>query len=255
MVARPRAEGDTDTTDRGDLLQVTVGVLLHLVFISFIAATTVVLFAIASVAFLSSNEPITAFPVDGRVVPPADTALGLTSEREPSPNPDPAEMHPAVQPPSASSSEMPEVEGAKPNIELPPSRGAVSSMQEPPDRSPTWDRSADPTDSTEARASESMPADPPTVGQTSVIPETGRSVSPAVPPEVEVLQNRPMKLDQRDAASDEKAPAQKVPTQRVVGQLATRNADLHKRVQKECGSIIFSALRRHCIATFGIHYR
>lgn len=254
-MARPRPEGDTDTTDRGDLLQVTAGVLLHLVFIGFIAATTVVLFAIASVAFLSSNEPITAFRVDGRVVPPADAALGPTSEREPSPNPDPAEMHPTVPPPSVSSSEMPEVEGAKPSFELPPSRGAVSSVPEPPDRFPTWDHSADPTNSTEARDSEPMPADPPTVGHTSITPVTGRSVSPAVPREVEVLQNRPMKLDQGDAASDEKAPAQKVPTRRVVGQLATRNADLHNRVQKECGSIIFSALRRHCIATFGIHSR
>jgi hypothetical protein len=76
-----------------------------------------------------------------------------------------------------------------------------------------------------------------------------------VPPNVGIRQNQPGKLDQASLASDDKTPAQMVQNPRVDGHLLSPNAAFRHRVQKECGPIIFPALRRHCIASFGIHYR
>jgi hypothetical protein len=265
VLARPRSEGDTDRTTivgRSDRRAATAGLLLHLVFFGLIGATTVILFAVASVAFLTvGNNPIMASCIDNRVLPPADPSLERSSEQYSSPKPDLAEMHPAFAAQPASNAEASEMAGAKASLELPSSDRTVSTTTEPLQ---IGDRSGGPTQSTEARGSEPIPLEPLLVPDTSVIPETGPSVAsvttPAevrdqIPREVEFQRGQPTKLDQDNLASDEKALAQQVQNQRVPHKPVTQNADLRNRVQKECGSIIFPALRRHCVASFGVPYR
>jgi hypothetical protein len=75
-----------------------------------------------------------------------------------------------------------------------------------------------------------------------------------VPSNIEIRQNQPGKLDQASLASYDKTPTQIVQNNRVHGHLLGLNAFRH-RVQRECGPIIFPALRRHCMESFGIHYR
>jgi len=268
VLARPRSEGDTDGTTivgRSDRRAATAGLLLHLVFFGLIGATTVILFAVASVAFLTvGNNPIMASRIDNRVLPPADPSLEPSSEQHFSPKPDLAEMHPAFAAQPASNAEASEMSGAKASLELPSSDRTVSTTTEPPDAFQIGDRFGGPTQSTEARGSEPIPLEPLLVPDTSVIPETGPSVAsvttPAevrdqIPREVEFQRGQHTKLDQDNLASDEKALAQQVQNQRVRHKPVTQNADLHNRVQKECGSIIYPALRRHCVASFGVPYR
>jgi hypothetical protein len=76
-----------------------------------------------------------------------------------------------------------------------------------------------------------------------------------VAPNAEDRQNQPGKLDRASPASNHKKATQMVQNPRVDGHLLSPNAAFRHRVQMECGSIIFPALRRHCIASFGIHYR
>jgi len=73
--------------------------------------------------------------------------------------------------------------------------------------------------------------------------------------EPEVQRNQPIKIDEGKPGSDEKAAIQNVQNHRVQRIPVSPNPVLHNRVQKECGSIIFPTLRRHCVASFGIHYR
>jgi len=173
-------------------------------------------------------------------------------------------MHPAFAAQPASNAEASEMSGAKASLELPSSDRTVSTTTEPPDAFQIGDRFGGPTQSTEARGSEPIPLEPLLVPDTSVIPETGPSVAsvttPAevrdqIPREVEFQRGQHTKLDQDNLASDEKALAQQVKNQRVPHKPVTQNADLHNRVQKECGSIIYPALRRHCVASFGVPYR
>jgi hypothetical protein len=268
VLARPQSEGDTGTTTiagRNDKRAATAGVLLHLVFISLIGAATVILFAVASVAFLSTiREPITASRVDERILLSSDPSPEPSSEQHSAPKPDVAEMRPAFAPQTALNREEPEIAGAKTSFERPSSQRTFSTTTEPPDAFPTRDRSAAPTHSTEAHGSEPMPAEPLPTADTSVIPETGPSVPPVptraelrdqIPGDAEFQQSQPTKLDQDNPASDEKAPAQKAQNRRVSRKTVIQDADLRNRVQKECGPIIFPALRRHCVASFGIHYR
>ena len=58
-----------------------------------------------------------------------------------------------------------------------------------------------------------------------------------------------------DLILEEKTPAQKVQEKGIRRQPVNPNAALQRRVQKECGPITFAALRRHCIASFGIRQR
>jgi hypothetical protein len=76
-----------------------------------------------------------------------------------------------------------------------------------------------------------------------------------VVPDGEIRQNQPGKLDGPSAASNDKPAAQMVQNPRVHGRLLSPNAAFRRRVQMECGPITLPALRRHCMASFGIHYR
>jgi hypothetical protein len=72
---------------------------------------------------------------------------------------------------------------------------------------------------------------------------------PLRPAEASVTPANPL---QGNLIWDEKGSAQKVQNKRVYRHPATPDAALQTRVQKECGPIIFPALRRHCIASFGV---
>jgi hypothetical protein len=76
-----------------------------------------------------------------------------------------------------------------------------------------------------------------------------------VAPNTEDRQNQPGNLDRASPASNHEAAAQIVQNPRVDDHLLSPNAAFRRRVQMECGPITFPALRRHCIASFGIHYR
>jgi hypothetical protein len=76
-----------------------------------------------------------------------------------------------------------------------------------------------------------------------------------VAPNAENRQNQPGKLDRASPISNDKTAAQMVQNPRVHGHLLGPNAAFRHRVQMECGPITFPALRRHCIASFGIHHR
>jgi hypothetical protein len=104
----------------------------------------------------------------------------------------------------------------------------------------------------------------PIVDDVSAIPDASRQTVPSEIPDegrgevsraVEIQQDQPAHLDLYDLPTEREAPAQKVQNQRVHRHLLSSNAAFRSRVQKECGSIIFPALRRHCVASFGIHYR
>jgi len=82
----------------------------------------------------------------------------------------------------------------------------------------------------------------------SEIPDEGRD---QVSHNVEIQQNQPAMLDRDGIDSG----AQKVQDQRVNRDLLSPNAAFRYRVQKECGPIIFPELYRHCVASFGVHYR
>jgi len=85
-----------------------------------------------------------------------------------------------------------------------------------------------------------------------MIPAEGRD---QVAPNAEDRQNQPGKPERARSGSNHKTAAQIVQDPRVHGHLLSPNAAFQRRVQMECGPITFPALRRHCIASFGIHYR
>jgi hypothetical protein len=93
----------------------------------------------------------------------------------------------------------------------------------------------------------------------AVSPQTAPSESPEAGDQSyhnpEIDQSQPAKLDQSNIISDERVSLHKNREHPVHGQRLSTNAASRDRIQKECGPIIFPALRRHCVASFGIHYR
>jgi hypothetical protein len=70
--------------------------------------------------------------------------------------------------------------------------------------------------------------------------------------EDEIQQHQPTNPVQGDLILDDKTLAQKVLNKGVHRHPGNPNTVSQGRVHKECGSIIFPALRRHCIASFGM---
>jgi hypothetical protein len=251
-------------TDRRREPPIRVGVLLHLVFIGLIAAATVLLFSVAAVSFLDiGKEPLTTSRISASVLPSTDakaasvlpeissTILGsaqIPAAFEPQGTPSyetsgPSEVEPAHEPPS-------------------PARDASTSTSETADAALTPGISAIATRSTEVSASEHPTAGPLPTADVNTIPDASRSAPtvtlPAeeryqVPPNAEIRQSQPGKLGRASPASNGKTVAQILQNPRVQGHLPTSNAAFRRRVQIECGPITFPALRRHCMASFGIH--
>jgi hypothetical protein len=253
-------------TDRRMKPASRVDVLLHLVFIGLIGAATIILFSVAAVSFLDTGkEPLTTSRIGGSLLPYTDANAASVQPETSSTILDSAKIPEAFPQQGAPTSETSGPSGAEPAHERPsPDRDASTTTSETADAALTPGVSAIATRSTEVSGSEHPTAGPlPTVGA-NTIPDIFRSVPtvmiPAeerdqVSPNAEDRQNQPGKLDRASPASNHKTAAQIVQDPRVHGHLLSTNAAFQRRVQMECGPITFPALRRHCIASFGIHYR
>jgi hypothetical protein len=261
-------EGNTNTTmtDRRKSLAVRVDVLLHLVFFGLIGAVTIILFSVAAVSLLGiGQEPPTTSRIGHSGLPYIDANAASVPPETSSTSPDSANVLPAFPQLAAPIAETSVVAGSEPAYELPFSdRDASTTTSETADVALIPGLSAIATPSTEVSRSEHATAGLVPAADAHTIPDASRSVPTAmvpaeerdqVPPNVGIRQNQPGKLDQASLASDDKTPAQMVQNPRGDGHLLSPNAAFRHRVQKECGPIIFPALRRHCIASFGIHYR
>jgi hypothetical protein len=245
-------------TDRRKKPAVRVDVLLHLVFFGLIGAVTIILFSVAAVSLLGiGREP----PTDSRT---GHNVLSYTGANAASVPPETSlvKVLPAFPQQGTPTSETSGPSGAEPAHERPSPDGDASATT--PETADAAGVSAIETRSTEVIGSENAAAGPLLAADANVIPDASRSVPTVmvpgeerdqVPPDVEIRQSQPSKLDQASLGSDDKTAAQLFQNPRVHGHLLSPNAAFRRRVQKECGPIIFPALRRHCIASFGIHYR
>ena len=239
---------------------------LHLVFIGLIGTATVILFSVAAASFLGiGKEPPTKSRIGRSVLPYTDAnTASLPPETSP-PSLDSATIPAAFPPQGAPTSETSGVSGAEPAYERPsPDRDASTTRSETADAALTPGVSAIATRSIEVSGSDHPTAGPLPTTDANTIPDISRSVPtvtiPAeerdpVVPNAEIRQNQPGKLDRASSGSNHKTAAQIVQDPRVHGHLLSPNAAFQRRVQMECGPITFPALRRHCIASFGIHYR
>ena len=229
--------------------------LLHLAFIGLIAAATVLLFSVAAVSFLDTGkEPLTTSRIGASVLPYADAEAAAVQPETFS-----AKIPAAFQPQGAPTSETLGPSGVEPAHEAPsPDRDASTTTSETADAALTPDISAIATRSTEASGSEYPTAGPLPTADANTTSDISRSVPtvmiPAeeryqIPPNAEIRESQPGKLDRASPASNKTA----AQNPRVQGHLPSSNAAFRRRVQIECGPITFSALRRHCMASFGIH--
>jgi hypothetical protein len=252
-------------TDRGKKPRLGVDVALHLVFIGLIGAATIILFSVAAGSFLDTGkEPITTARIGDSVPSYTDTNAASVQPETFSTILDSAKI-PVLPLQGAPPSETSGPSGAEPAHERPsPDRDASTTIPEAADAALTPGVSAVATRSTEMSGSEHPAAGPlPTAGA-NTISDASRSlpavIIPAeerdqVVPNAEDRQNQPGKLDRATPASNHKTAAQIAQDPRARGHLLSPNAAFQRRVQMECGPITFPALRRHCIASFGIHYR
>src|SRR5260370_3095768 len=252
--------------DRSKKALVTVDTLCHLASIGLVGAATIILFGVASVSLLGTGkEPPTGSRIGG-VFQYTDGDAKPIPAPPYSPTLDSAKILPVVPPQRASTSETPQVSGGKPGFELPsPDPDASTSASQARDAALIPGPAITKTESTEVSGSDESAERPPIADEVSATPDAySRLIVPSeIPNEprdqpssnFEMQQNPPAMLGQHTVASDEKVPAQKGQNQRVHRDLPSPNAALRNRVQKECGPIVFPALHRHCVASFGIHYR
>ena len=255
----------TTMTDRGKKPRVGVDVLLHLVFIGLIGAATIMLFSVAAVSFLDTGEELLTTPRIGDSLLPHTDANAASVQPETSLTILDSAKIAEFPLKGAPTSETSGPSGAEPAHERPsPDRDASTTIPEAADAALTPGVSAIATRSTEVNGSDHPTAGPlPTAGA-NTISDASRSL-PAViipaeergqaAPNAEDRQNEPGKLDRASPASNHKTVAPIAQDPRARGHLLSPNAAFQRRVQMERGPITFPALRRHCIASFGIHYR
>ena len=137
--------------------------------------------------------------------------------------------------------------GATPDFELP---------------SPDHGASATPPQFTEVSVSEQGAAGwRPAADEVRTMPDAlHRSVPTEMPDEGHdpvssdiILRQQPAALDQHNLALDVRTPASKLQGRRLTRRLMGSDPSFRDRVHKECGPIIFPALYRHCVASFGVH--
>lgn len=234
--------------------------LLHLVFFGLIGAVTIILFGVAAVSLLGiGREPPTASRTGNSV--PSYTGANAASVP---PETSLVKVLPAFPQQGTPTSETSGPSGAEPAHERPSRDDASTTTPKTADATLAPGVSAIDSRSTEVIGSAHAAAGPLLAADANVIPDASRNVPtvtvPAeerdqVPPDVETRQNQLGKLDQASLGSDDKTAAQLLRNPRVHDHFLSPNAAFRRRVQKECGPIIFPALRRHCIASFGTHYR
>ena len=266
-VLRPpsSSQNDTDTvtTGRRNKPVAGAGVLLHLLFIAVIGAATAIMLGVASVSLLDSKGSSTRLRINSAVLPLTDPNAEAISREASSPILHSPMSLPAASPPSALIDETSELTETTPSFEHPAHlRDASAAPSERPDPFPVRRPfSTDTIRPTEVERIETpREALPP--AEASVTPDVAPSLPGlTIPPEKrdrirgedEIQQHQPANPVQGDLILDDKALAQKVQNKGVHRHPGNPNTVLQSRVQKECGPIIFPALRRHCIASFGMH--
>jgi hypothetical protein len=239
-----------------------VDVVLHLVFIGLIGAATIILFSVAAVSFLDNGkELLTTSRIGGSLLPYTDANAASVQPETSSTILDSGKI-PAFPMQGAPSSETSGSSRAEPAHERPPPDRAASTTTSEAALTPGVSVIA--TRSTEVSGSEHVPAGPRPTADANTIPDISRRVPTVMIPaeqwdpvasNAENRQNQPGKLDRASPASNDKMAAPIAQNPRVHGHILGLNAAFQRRVQVECGPITFPALRRHCIASFGFHYR
>ena len=245
---------DTDTITTGRRIKPAAGagVLLHLLFIAVIGAATVTMLGVASVSLLDSKGSSTRSRISSAVLPLTDPSAEPISREASSPIPHLPMSLPAASPPSALVDDTTELTETTPSIQAPAHfRDASAVPSEMPDPFPVRRPfAADTIRPAEVERFET-PREAPPLAEASLTPEV--APNPPSRGEDEIRQHQPGNPVQGDLILDDKALAQKVQNKGVHRHPGNPNTVLQSRVQKECGPIIFPVLRRHCIASFGMH--
>ena len=192
-------------------------------------------------------------------------AAAILGEASSPPPPSPKALA-AAPPPSALIDETSGLTGAKPSFEPPAHLQDVSAVpSETPDPLPVRHRSStDTIRRTEIGGFEPLATEPLPSAEASVTPDVAPNAPTLTIPaeehdqirgEDEIQQHQPTNAVQSNLILDEKAAAQKVQNKGVHRHHGTPNTALQIRIQRECGPITFPALRRHCIASFGMYRR
>jgi hypothetical protein len=217
-----KANATSNTTDQSMKAAVTVGMRLHLFSIGFVGAATIILFGVASVSLLGTgkgcriSEGVFRCNVNAMPIQVQTYAPPLEF----------AKIPPAFPPQDASTSETSEIRGARPGFEL-----------------------AAPEDNASAATSES-----PDAALIQSAPITKTQSSKVSGSEQAATVRRPI-ADEASATPDASLGTVLSEISGVNRHVLSPNAAFRYRVQKECGPIIFPPLYRHCVASFGVHYR
>jgi hypothetical protein len=229
---------------------VTVGTIFDLASLGLVGAVTIMLFGFASVPLLGSGKPVNGLRIGDSVFRYDDGNAALFLAQTYSPTLDLSTFLPAFPPRGLSRPHRFDRMGATPDFELP---------------SPDHGASITPPQFTEISVSEQAAADRRLAAdEVGTMPDAlHRRVPTEMPDEghdpvssdIELQQQQPAILDQHNLALDARTPAPKLQSRRVNRRLMGSDPSFRNRVRKECGPIIFSALYRHCVASFGVHYR
>ena len=216
----------------------TKGMLPQIISIVLVAAATVVLFSIASFSFLgTSPKPFTRSSSDGNSVELNSTRSGPA----PFTGSNTALVPGGTTPP-------------KPSFEPSPARDAPISAPEPQSTAQAPTRSATETPTAETNGGVGTPTEPvPPADEPTAPADPSGFARPAAPAADEIQQNRPVERDQANLPSGDDTAAQSAQNRHDPGYPLSA---FRYRVKKECGPIINDpVLYRHCVSTFGVHYR
>jgi hypothetical protein len=266
-VLRPPSSSQNDTytarTGRRDKPAAGAGVLLHVLFIGVIGAATVIMFGVASMSLLDSKGSSTGSLISSAILPLADPSAEAIASEASSPLPHSPNSPPAASPPSALIDKTSELTETTPSF---PPLAHLLEASTVPSETPDPFAIRHPFSTDTIRPAEverfETPREALLPAETSVTPDVAtnppRLKFPAenrdrIRGEDEIQQHQPVNPVQGDLILDDKALAQKVQNKGVHRHPGNPNTVLQSRVQKECGPIIFPALRRHCIASFGMH--
>jgi hypothetical protein len=239
--------------------------ILHLISFWLAGAATVTAFSVAAVSLLGLGKVPLASSGGASVFRDADLNVAPIPVQTYWPTLASAKLPLASTAQAQSTREPPEVSDPKPALEQPSLDDDASTLTSGTARELAGPPPITNTQSTEVNGSEPSVTERRSIGdQVSAAPDllqqTERDESPddtrdQVLRNIEMQRNQPADLDQDDLPSDRQVPPQNAQRQRADLHPIGPTAAFRSRVRKECGSIIFPALYRHCVASFGAHYR
>src|SRR5215472_2354044 len=239
--------------------------ILHLISFGFVGAATVAVFSVAAVSLLgigkvplaSSGGASVFRDADLNVAPIPIQTYWPTLALPKLPLAGPAQAQSTPKPPAVSD--------PKPALERPSlddnadtvTSGTTRELRDPP---PITNTQSTEVNRSEPSVTERRPIGDQVSGAPDLLQQTERDEGPDDPRDhvlrtIEIQRDQSAKLDLDDLTSDRKTPPHNAQRQRADLHLLDPGAAFRSRVRKECGSIIFPALYRHCVASFGAHYR